>query len=277
MGKKITCMLLLFLVTFLQLPVWANAEEPYKLYFSEKNGKLYYKNKSEDTNLFLNLNDMFPGQKYTSDLNIRNEANKTYDLYFQMIPKAGSLSESLELLSQIEITIYNKNKQIYKGKADKSYPAKEGRLIKSEMIYLGNYTPKESHNLKVEVMLDEDYWGECETRTSYYLMDEHGEYSKKVNDKPAGGKYKIVSASVNEFGNRSAETTWEFYAEETSDEEEIPNIPDQPSKDPDNLKPVKPAPKTGDMEWNIFKIGLAMSISLLIIILISKPYKRRQQ
>lgn len=261
MGKKKCCMFLLAAFLLLQFSSVVKAAEPSKLYFSSADGKLYYNKATTGLNYFLNLEDMYPGQTYIEELDIANEANKTYNLYFQMQPK-DFFPEKLEFLSQINLKIFYEDMVLYEGTAESIFPTKSNVNVKEEMVSLGRYIPQQAKKLKVEVKLNKEYWDIDKTVTHYYTVDDNGEYTIESDTKPTGGKYQIISKSIGNYNSQIAETTWRFYAEEDVVGEKT-------------INPILPVPKTGDDRSDRVLIVLIVIMSIMIIVIASRRDKKK--
>lgn len=130
-----------------------SAEEPKKLYFEEKNGKMVWNPvRGSDGNWFLSFTNMVPGGDYEDLLRIENGSKKTYDLYMQAIPVQQEEKKD-ELLELILMQVFLDGKSLYDGKASgKEYGS--GNL--QNVIYIGKFSPGIESTINVKLKLDED-------------------------------------------------------------------------------------------------------------------------
>ena len=147
MKKILFCLILL-----LAIPV--NAKDS-RLYFNEKDKKLYYDSSILDKNIFMNHTDMLPGSIYQDRLLIENDSNKDFTLYFKVKVEDQS-SESLELLDNIEMKLYLDDQLIYDGLST-GIDYKENGINLLNSIKIGEIKSKSSVNLDATVKLKESY------------------------------------------------------------------------------------------------------------------------
>ena len=143
--KKIK-ILILFLICIISINVYATSN---KLYFSEKDGRLYYDSDLLD-NTFMYHTDMVPGSSYTDKLLIENGTDTEYDLYLKIKD-----SEDNDLLDQISMEILLNGKVIYTGTARGKESYEDESM--SGAIFIGRYKAKEKGELIVNTSLSKDY------------------------------------------------------------------------------------------------------------------------
>lgn len=149
MKKKI---ILIALLVFLITPVTAKEN---KLYFTEKDERIYYESKLIDEDMFMKHTEMVPGEKYKDELKIENGTNTKYTLYFKVVPREQS-EEADELLENIEMKITLDGEEIYEGKATGLDYTDEGVDLQ-EAILVGEFSPSKTAKMEVETKLSEEY------------------------------------------------------------------------------------------------------------------------
>lgn len=243
------------------------------LYFSGIDNNLYYDAKvSPNTNYFMVFDEMVANQVYTDQLKIRNDANKDYELFFQIIPKEGLESQSLKLLKAIDMKISYGDELLYEGSADAI--VKRGGIDVSHMVSIGQYKPGDEKMLNVEVKLNHSeplLTTGCYYVTDDYTIWENADFAKNLEPTRYASQQEARdaatlsgSASVTYHENSIAdtsnpdslwgaftETTWKFYA--TNDDEVIP---------------INPG--TGDStNKNLYMTVAIISLAILIVVGIS--------
>ena len=143
--KKIR-LLILFLICIMSTNVYAASN---KLYFSKKDGRLYYDSDLLD-NTFMYHTDMIPGSSYTDELLIENGTDTEYNLYLKIKD-----SEDNNLLDQISMEVLLNGKVIYTGTARGKEDYEDDGM--SGAIFIGRYKAKEKGELVVITSLSENY------------------------------------------------------------------------------------------------------------------------
>jgi hypothetical protein len=125
-----------------------------KLFFEEVDGYMRYTPVITGDSWFKSHLNMIPGGDYEDTLLIENLSKKSYKLYMQVIPiEQAPLPDAL--LELIHMQVYQDATMIYDGTAlGKDYPSKLGNL--HNVVYLGDYLPAKTDNLKVDLLLDKD-------------------------------------------------------------------------------------------------------------------------
>ena len=145
--KKI--LLFIVLLSFSILNVYAKDN---KLYFTEKDNRLYYEGSFID-DVFLKHTDMVPGAKYRDELIIENGTDTKYKLYFKIVPRKQS-HEANELLENIEMIVKLDNKEIYNGKAT---GLNYNGINLQNSILIGEFSSSDKSKMIVDTKLSETY------------------------------------------------------------------------------------------------------------------------
>lgn len=170
--KKILLYILLLIILIVD-PVLAKEN---KLYFTEKDNRLYYETTLFDDNTFMKHVDMIPGKKYTDTLTIQNATDTEYRLYFKIIPKEQNELAN-ELIQNINMKITLDENTIYDGPALKGNYSTDVSLIGA--IDLGVFTKSMSATMNVETELDKNYSNTDNTELSYLDYSFYAEYTDK--------------------------------------------------------------------------------------------------
>ncbi len=129
--------------------------KPKRLTFEKKNGKMVWSKRDESgQNLFMQFENMIPGQIVTDYAIIKNKSNKKYDLYLKIIPieQSKQLDELLELIS---MKVIFEGKTIYDGSAAGiDYNNGSWNLRKAVKLCMMN--PHDESKIKVILSLDKD-------------------------------------------------------------------------------------------------------------------------
>ncbi len=141
-----------------------------KLYFNEKDNKLYYDSTQLDQQVFLNHPDMIPGQEFTDELLIENGTNTKYDLYL----KARKTELTNEFLDHVLLSVYVDDKEVYNGTASGMVYEDDGTIME-DAIFIGTYDAKSNGKLIVKSMLEPEYEVE-EEEESRLQWDFYGDY-----------------------------------------------------------------------------------------------------
>lgn len=154
MSKKTKCIIaLLSLVVFVLSGASVYATQK-TLLFEKQNGKMVMESiRSDEGNWFMDFTQMLPGCSYHDKLNIKNESNKTYELYMQAVPiEQEAIKDSLLELIYMDVKLDGKT--IYSGTASgKSY---HGNKALTDVILLGKYGPGSSSAITTDLTLDKN-------------------------------------------------------------------------------------------------------------------------
>lgn len=156
MAKRKICLiaaLTIVMIIFSSLSVSA-AEGRKVLKFEKVNGKMVMDSiRSEDGNWFMDFTNMIPGVQYHDKLEIRNESDKKFELYFQIIPLEQDEKKD-SLLDMIYMDIDHDGKQIYTGTASgRSY---KGHKSLTNVILLGIFEPNDEAAITTDFVLDKN-------------------------------------------------------------------------------------------------------------------------
>lgn len=167
--KKIILFISLIALTI--IPVYAKEN---KLYFTEKDNRIYYDSILLDEDLFMKHIEMVPGDSYIDELIIENGTNTKYTLYFKVLPREQSAAAN-ELLENIIMKIKLDETIVYEGKATGlDYNSQGVDLQKA--ILLGEFTPSKSSKMVVETKLSEMYSNVNLNELSYIDWSFYAEY-----------------------------------------------------------------------------------------------------
>ena len=176
--KKTLLLLIAFLSLFLSINLVTAKEN--KLYFIEKDNKIYYDSSYLGENVFMKHIDMIPGSEYRDELVIENNTNKEYSLYLKVKLKDQSI-EADELLDNINMVIYLDDVEIYNGKAKGLDYIGNGINLQNAVL-LKKFTKKQSSRLKVETSLSNDYSNISNNESSYIDWVFYAEYDNKTEE-----------------------------------------------------------------------------------------------
>ncbi len=176
--KKTLLLLIAFLSLFLSINLVTAKEN--KLYFIEKDNKIYYDSSYLGENVFMKHIDMIPGSEYQDELVIENNTNKEYSLYLKVKLKDQSI-EADELLDNINMVIYLDDVEIYNGKAKGLDYIGNGINLQNAVL-LKKFTKKQSSRLKVETSLSNDYSNISNNESSYIDWVFYAEYDNKTEE-----------------------------------------------------------------------------------------------
>lgn len=168
MKKIILTLIILLLLTF-DVEAATN-----RLYFTEKDDRLYYDTDVFDKDIFMYHHDMVPGKEYVDELTIENKTNETYDLYLKVNSEAqDSLAE--ELIDNISMEVYLDGKLIYVGDArGVDYSNLQ------ETILIGRYHPNKESKLIVKTKLSDNYTNTNNTSTGKITWEFYGRYGSDI-------------------------------------------------------------------------------------------------
>lgn len=123
------------------------------MYFNEEKGTMTYSPvRNGDENWFMSFLNMVPGGTYSDDMVVENRSRNKYELYMQAIPLTQEKLKD-ELLELIYMKVYYDDELIYDGTAlGKEY--KDGYKNLQDVIFLGEYMPKDASKLHVELVVD---------------------------------------------------------------------------------------------------------------------------
>lgn len=147
-------LMLVFLMSIMMIPSLAFAKDN-RLYFEEKENKLYYDGKLLDEEVFMKHTDMMPGDSFEDNLVIENGTNTEYTLFFK-IENIKQNAKALELLNNISMKIYIDEKLVYDGNIKGNDLSSLGNNLNNS-VELGVMKPNSSMNMKVITSLSKDY------------------------------------------------------------------------------------------------------------------------
>jgi len=114
---------------------------------------MYYDSTNNNINTFISNKNMFPGEEYIDEMQIKNESNQTYDLYFNLrMNKQEEIEE--KLLNNILMSIYLDNNEIYNGKAKVSNYAETDN---EDIIFLGKFSENQISKMTIKTRLDDNF------------------------------------------------------------------------------------------------------------------------
>ncbi len=125
------------------------------MYFKEDKDQLLYDGTAINKDIFMNHDNLVPGEVFTDELLIENGTEKTYTLFLKVIPVEQS-SAADELLDKITMNIKLDEETIYSGKATGLDYTSQGINLQ-DAIELGEFAPSKKSKLVVETKLSEDY------------------------------------------------------------------------------------------------------------------------
>ncbi len=143
-------------------PVFAASKEN-RLYFTGSGNRLYYNSALYDEDVFMKHTDMVPGSSYEDELIISNNTRTDYNLYLKVVLKEQS-DLALELLKNIEMTIYLDGKLLYDGYAD---GLDYNGIDLQNAIFIGEYKTDKVSHLTVKTTLSTKYDNTENDETSY--------------------------------------------------------------------------------------------------------------
>lgn len=245
------------------------------LYFHKKDGKLYYDtNNTVNLDTFLYFQNMNMNETYEDSLKIKNEADKSYDLYFQILPKEGMSESSLKLLKALEMKIYKDGVLLYQGSAD-GITKTAGELDVKQMAKIGDFASGQEATLKVEIKLNADET--METQGRYYVKSLYDQWKAAHYDKTKEPTSYVTQkeAAAAAKNNRESEIT--YHEEAVYKDETIQDIQGMMANttwkfyggNQDEIIPINP-PNTSDDSMNIVSLVIIAVASLGIIICLGK-------
>ncbi len=188
---SIICFILLFSVVI--------AKDENKLYFTDRNDRLYYDSTLYDEDLFISNLNMVPGREYRDELIIKNKSNVKYRLYLK-INDIENNPEARELLENIHMTITVDGELIYNGTAHgltykksvsgysldyvepkPNKPSKPSNTPDlTNAIHVGDYPAYKMSKMVVITKLDENYSNPNGTDISHVEWGFVAEYGDKL-------------------------------------------------------------------------------------------------
>ena len=148
--KKLILLIMITVLTVINVNALNN-----KLYFTEKDDRLYYDSDSFDKSIFMEHYDMVPGKVYVDELTIENKTNTTYNLYLKVVNvEQDELAD--ELIDNIEMQVYLDDFLIYDGYA-RGLDYTDLGVDLQNAILIGEYAKNKESKLVVHTKLSEDY------------------------------------------------------------------------------------------------------------------------
>ncbi len=204
-----------FIVCFVSVFSVVIAKDENKLYFTDRNDRLYYDSTLYDEDLFISNLDMVPGREYKDELLIKNQSNVKYRLYLK-INDIEENPEARELLENIHMTITIDGESIYNGTAhgltykksangysldyvepEQNTPVKpnNNQPDLTNAIHVGDYPAYKTSKMVVITKLDENYSnpnGTDISRVEWGFVAEYGDKILPLNpDTGIGFKFNI--------------------------------------------------------------------------------------
>ncbi|MEG0571264.1 MAG: hypothetical protein RR497_06425 [Oscillospiraceae bacterium] len=265
--KKIICFLMTMAICCSFLVVVSAEDGNSKLYFNSQDGKLYYEpQNTAHLDTFLNLQEMSAGTTYKDVLEISNSADRTYELFFQILPDDPTSPDSQFFLKNISMKIFYDDEVLFDGTADALTKTSQS-IDLSQMASIGEYKKNQKRILTVEVTLNKDFWQANDSLIKYYpIVDGTGTktdpyiYSSPQDDKPLTGKYEARTYTQNEYKSYMAKTNWKFYA-----------------KSDDAIVPIDPPITSDGLTLKTVVIITIVLISVFLIIIISKKNDKKDK
>lgn len=169
---KNTIIILIVLMLFGSFVYAKDADN--KLYFTDKDDRLYYDTKLFDSDVFMHHVDMIPGNSYTDKLLIENGSDTNYKLYFK-VKEVDQSDKANEILDAILMEIYIDGKLIYEGKA-KGLDYNNTGVNLQNAIYVGEYNKNVEKELVVKTKLSEEYSDKSNDELSHIEWQFYAQY-----------------------------------------------------------------------------------------------------
>lgn len=148
--KKLILLIMITVLTVINVNALNN-----KLYFTEKDDRLYYDSDSFDKSIFMEHYDMVPGKVYVDELTIENKTNTTYNLYLKVVNvEQDELAD--ELIDNIEMQVYLDDALIYDGYA-RGLDYTDLGVDLQNAILIGEYAKNKESKLVVHTKLSDEY------------------------------------------------------------------------------------------------------------------------
>jgi len=149
-----------------------------RLYFTEKNDRLYYDTDAFNTEKFMAHYDMVPGKVYTDEILIENNTKQTYELYLKLrVEEQDVLAD--ELIDNILMDVYLDDELIYTGTV-RGLDYNGTGVDLQEVILLGKYKPKTEGLLVVKTKLADSYTNTNNASTGKITWEFYGRYGEEV-------------------------------------------------------------------------------------------------
>lgn len=171
--KKIKWLMILCLLMITNVKATTN-----KLYFIEKDNRLYYDTDSFDETIFMYHDDMIPGRIYVDELSIENNSKTAYELYLKVSNvEQDELAD--ELIDNILMEIYLDNELIYSGTA-RGLDYQENGVNLQDAISIGKYSPNAESKLVVKTQLSSSYTNSENVAVGKITWEFYGRYEDEV-------------------------------------------------------------------------------------------------
>lgn len=174
-------LILLIMMTVLTVTTATNVSAlNNKLYFTEKDDRLYYDSDSFDKSIFMQHHDMIPGRKYTDELTIENKTSITYSLYL----KVNNVDQDMladELIDNTIMDVYLDDVLIYSGYA-RGLDYNDSGANLQDAILIGKFKKNANSKLVVETRLAEDYTNINNDSIGRIEWEFYASYDKKVTE-----------------------------------------------------------------------------------------------
>lgn len=171
--KKMKLLIIMFLLMIIDVHAATN-----KLYFTEKDDRLYYDTDSFDEAIFMHHDDMVPGKVYVDELLIENKTKTTYNLYLKVNNvEQDELAD--ELIDNIEMEIYLDDELIYNGYA-RGLDYSGSGINLQDAILIGKYKRNSESKLTVYTKLSDEYTNINNRAIGQIEWEFYASYEKQV-------------------------------------------------------------------------------------------------
>lgn len=149
-----------------------------KLYFTEKDDRLYYDSDSFDKSIFMQHLDMIPGRTYVDEITIENKTRTKYTLYLKAV-NVEQTELADELIDNIEMLIYLDDVLIYEGYA-RGLDYHNIGVNLQDAILIGEYPRNKESKLTVYTKLANEYGNINNDSIGKIDWEFYASYDKKV-------------------------------------------------------------------------------------------------
>ena len=171
--KKIVLLIVAIFFAFINVNAATN-----RLYFTEKDNRLYYDTDVFAEDKFMAHYDMVPGKEYIDELTIENDTNQTYELYLKIrLNEQDELAE--ELINNILMDVYLDDELIYSGSV-RGLDYNGNGVDLQESILLGKYKPNTTSLLVVKTKLADSYSNINNTSVGKITWEFYGRYGEEI-------------------------------------------------------------------------------------------------
>lgn len=107
-------------------------------------------NFTKESDEFLQIDNILPGDSCSGIINIKNESNDTFDLYMRI--EKYEKNPKFNILDKLVLRVSNKDGEIYNGSVNQSETLEKN-------IYLGSFNRGNEDNIKIDLLLDGESTG----------------------------------------------------------------------------------------------------------------------